>query len=307
MAEFIQTSDNEPNQIVLPFGKGTVNPSSNSASTVLSFSSSTIVSSSSTTTTIGDSVTFDIFETNDGNVPLTFPTVTSDSPLCNPIFVNGDKNNDGILDPYEQWYFTCDVKSTIAGIFEIVLTGFGIAPDGTLVTWPEDPDERIIGTVEVIRDLDSPRMLKQTAVDELSTITINERDGQNKISNAKKAILQSLNDRFWHDDYTLTEHGENVFDYEKKAVRELFKVKSVDVSDIIEILVDVDKTLAQLVIDSVPVDKSDKIVDRLIEKANREMEKAQEHLDDGEPDDAIYHYKKAWMYAQKALDLVMDY
>ena len=144
------------NDDVLPFSSGTVISSSSSTSTVLSFSSATVVSTSSTTTTSGTPVTFDFYEANDGIVPLTSPSVSSSSSLCNPVFVSGDSNNNGVLDPSEQWHFTCDVVSNTPSIFDIILTGFGIDPDGNIITWPGDPEERIIATIEIINpDLSS--------------------------------------------------------------------------------------------------------------------------------------------------------
>lgn len=302
MIEFVQSSETTYNyNPVLPFGGATVFASSNSDSTVLSFSNSATVSSFSATTTIGNSITLDIFETNDGTNPLTDPIVTSDNALCNPVYVDGDVNNDGILDPGEQWHYTCDVVSAVTGIFGIILTGFGTAPDNTVITWPGDPEERIVGTVEVILGKDAPKILKQNTRDELSALVVTDKRDQKRIDRADKAIGQSLDDRLWQDDYTLTKHGKKVFDKEKKAVRQLIKVKSVDVSDIITALVTVDKSLAQYAIDSIPTDTGDKKIDKKLAKANKEMKKGQEHIEEDEPDKAINHYKKAWKYAQNAL------
>jgi len=135
---------------ILSFGSATVVSTSSTTSTILSFSSATVVSTSSTTTTSGTPVTFDFYETNDGDVALTSPSVSSSSPLCNPTFVSGDSNSNDILDPSEQWHFTCDVVSNTPSIFDIILTGFGIDPDGNIITWPGDPEERIIATLEII-------------------------------------------------------------------------------------------------------------------------------------------------------------
>ena len=156
-AEIVQPHEgNSKTNLVRSFSSANVDSSSDSdstilsfGSTILSFSSSTWVNSITKTTTTNTAVTLDFFETNDGTVPLTSPMVISDNSLCNPVFVEGDKNNDDILDPSEQWHYTCKVISSDSGIFEIVLTGFGTAPDGTVITWPEDPEERIIGTINV--------------------------------------------------------------------------------------------------------------------------------------------------------------
>ena len=286
---------------VLPFGFTTAFASSDSESTVLSFSSSTIVSSSSTTTTTSNAITLDIFETNDGAVPLTDPIVTSDSPFCDPEFVGGDVNNNGILDPDEQWHYTCNVVSENTGIFEIILTGFGTAPDNTIITWPGDPDERITATVVVVLDADNPRDMKQNVKDQLSTLEVNDRQDQKRINRADKVIGKSLEDRFWQDDFTLTKFGKKVFDEDKKAVKTLSKITSADASVIIKMLVDTDQTLAQIAIDSIPTDTGNNKVDRALANANKEMKKAIQKLETEKPEKAINHFKKAWMHAQKAM------
>ncbi len=76
---------------------------------------------------------------------------------------------------------------------------------------------------------------------------------------------------------------------------------------------DADEVLALLAIDEAvaaaeaagcPVGSSDgecKKFLKEIDKAEKEMSKAQENLQKGKPDKAIEHYKKAWEKAQKVL------
>jgi len=146
-----------------------------------------------------------------------------------------------------------------------------------------------------------PRILKQNAQDELNALDVTDKKDQKRINKADKAIGKSLQDKFWIDDSTLTKKGKKVFDHEKKAVKELLKVKSVDVSSIIEKLVDADKTLAQTAIDLVPTDTGINKVDKELVKANKEMTKAQNALDNDKPKKAIEKFKKAWNHAQKAI------
>src|SRR5262245_19052986 len=63
-------------------------------------------SASPTEIITGGSVTYTYKEKNDGNVVLTDPFVTDDK--CSPVtYVSGDTNNNGDLDPAEEWTFTC--------------------------------------------------------------------------------------------------------------------------------------------------------------------------------------------------------
>ena len=177
-------------------------------------------------------------------------------------------------------------------------------------------DERIrkvlgMGTFEILSidnqspnyEEPSPKTLKQNALDELSKLNI---DDKKRIEKAEKSIEKSLKDNLWQDDFTLTKDGKKVFDYEKKAIKDLSKIKSIDVSNIIELLVDADSILAQIAIDSVPTDSEDDKVNMELDKANKEMEKAEAQLDKGKPDKAINHFKKAWEHSQHAMKHLME-
>jgi hypothetical protein len=149
--------EDENTNDVVEFRQATVLSTSSTTSTVLSFSSSSVVSSSSTTTTQNKAITFDIFETNDGIIPLENPFVTSNDPQCDPVtLVGGDVNNNGILDPGETWHYTCNFTAAEVGIFNLIFTGFGtdVADNNKVITYPDDPDERITSSVEVVLDSD---------------------------------------------------------------------------------------------------------------------------------------------------------
>jgi len=99
-----------------------------------------------------------------------------------------------------------------------------------------------------------------------------------------------------------------VFDEEKKAVKGLLKIiKKGDsgiegeIMFVIDILVDIDRMLAQDAITKAESFPGDKKVDKEIAKAEKEMGKAQKELDKGKPDKAIDKFKKAWEHAQKAI------
>jgi len=46
-----------------------------------------------------------------------------------------------------------------------------------------------------------------------------------------------------------------------------------------------------------------KIIDKEIAKAEKELEKARRYLEEDRPDSAINHFKLAWVCAQKALKI----
>jgi hypothetical protein len=107
----------------------------------------------------GTEVTFTFEETNDGQVPLTSPSVETDLAGCTLAFVSGDDNTNAILDPGETWVFECTV--TLEETTTVVATAHGIDPTGLDVTFCETPgtapegvfcdqDERAEVTVEVL-------------------------------------------------------------------------------------------------------------------------------------------------------------
>ncbi len=85
-----------------------------------------------------------------------------------------------------------------------------------------------------------------------------------------------------------------------KAVKELLKAEKegADVANLIDILVESSRVEAQDAID-IAIAAGGKPKD--IEKAERELVKAQKELDKGKPDKAIDHYGHAWDKAQKAV------
>jgi uncharacterized repeat protein (TIGR01451 family) len=93
---------------------------------------------SPTSVVVGGTVTFTYTDTNDGNVPLSNPSVTDNQ--CSPVtFVSGDANNNGILDIGEAWTFTCQKTFTASGTFTNVAVGHGFF-NGQDVTFCADPN-----------------------------------------------------------------------------------------------------------------------------------------------------------------------
>jgi len=145
----------------------------------------------------------------------------------------------------------------------------------------------------------------QDTIDEPSS----DKNTIKKLEKAKERIQKSLDPKLWEDDDTLTsKHGNKVFNEEKKAVKSLMKILKkgdsgidTEISDVIALLVDVDRMLARDAITEAESFAGDKKVDKEIKKANKEMDKAQKQLDKNKPDKAIDKFKKAWKHAQKAI------
>ena len=143
----------------------------------------------------------------------------------------------------------------------------------------------------------APKIIKLNALSELQSLEIENKKDQKRITKAENQLEKSLKDKFWEDDSSLTFLGKKVFTHEKKAIKELSKVKSVDVSHVASSLVNADMILAQLAIDQIPSDSNDKKIIKKLNKALKEMNKAQQDFDKNKLDKAVDHYKKAWKIA----------
>ena len=95
-----------------------------------------------------------------------------------------------------------------------------------------------------------------------------------------------------------------VFDELKSAVKALLRAEKagVDVADIIESVAEAARILAQEAVDEAQEFAGDPAVDKLIARALERMDKAEDHRDADRPDKAIKEYKKAWKFAQKAIE-----
>jgi len=151
---------------------------------------------------------------------------------------------------------------------------------------------------------------KLSVIDTLESLETGDKKSDKKIDKVIKHIDKSTNDKFWEDDGESLEDkkSKKVFDEEKKAVKGLMKILKKgdsgidsDISAVIDLLVEIDRQLAQNAIDDAKTFAGDKKVDKEIEKAEKEMGKAQKELDKEKFDKAIEKYKKAWEHAQKAL------
>jgi hypothetical protein len=158
-----------------------------------------------------------------------------------------------------------------------------------------------------------PQLLKQDAISKLQAVEPGKNAAQHLINNSIRSINKSLSDRLWIDDSHLSMMaGALVFDMEKVAVLNLETAKRIDpmiedgVGEVIDKLTKADKLLSITAIDdakSIEVENpwAKRIVDWQVAKAEEELDKAYEYLDNDMPDKAITHFKLAWIHAQVAI------
>jgi len=77
----------------------------------------------------GDPVTWTYYVKNTGNVDLTDIVVTDDQPGVTPVYVSGDDNLDGILNPGETWVYEA-IGAAVAGQYANIGTATGTPPVG---------------------------------------------------------------------------------------------------------------------------------------------------------------------------------
>ena len=162
-----------------------------------------------------------------------------------------------------------------------------------------DHDPVIVGLELTV----TPMQAKAHAIGTLfALLPTGDKGDDKRIEKAIDSIEDSLDPAYWVDGTHLTDRGNKVFDEEKKAVKDLMRVHGpaeTDAQAIIDVLVDADQTLAAVAIADAVAAGGDA---RYIEKAEQQMAAALDDLAWDKPDKAIDHYKKAWRYAQKALD-----
>lgn len=121
-----------------------------------------------------------------------------------------------------------------------------------------------------------------------------------RIEKALEHLSKSLVPELWLDDATLSAEGKRVFQEEEKAVHELEKIEHTlpAAADAIADLLEADRQLAEDALDAALAAGGDP---REIEKAQRELVRLQQDLDDGAAAKAVHHYRKAWEKAQQAV------
>ena len=160
-----------------------------------------------------------------------------------------------------------------------------------------------------------PELLKEDAISKLGGIKPSRNAAQHLINNSIRSINKSLSDELWADGSHLNSTmmaGALVFDMEKAAVLNLKAAERIDptiedeVGEVIAKLTKADKILSITAIDdakSLEVENpwAKRIVDWQIAKAEEELDKAYEYLDNDVAGEAIIHFKLAWIHAQVAI------
>ena len=82
---------------------------------------------------VGSTVPWTYLATNTGNVPLTGVTVSDNQPGVGPVYLLGDANGNGLLDPGETWVYTATGLAT-AGQYTNTGSAFGWDITGITLT-----------------------------------------------------------------------------------------------------------------------------------------------------------------------------
>ncbi len=148
--------------------------------------------------------------------------------------------------------------------------------------------------------LDTPRYLKESTRSALAAaVPSGDRKADQFIRKAIDRIDQSLTSPWWLDDITLDpKHGKRVFDRERQAVVALAKVDLAVASEAIDDLVEADRRLATVQIQTAIDAGGDP---KTIAKAQQSLADAADYASAGRFDKAVLEYKQAWTNAIKAL------
>ena len=213
------------------------------------------------------------------------------------VILNDRKNQ---LDNIEQVY----ISDPTPGIYTIEIDHDGMLDnDGVLTDGTQLFSMIISGNT-------TPRKDKKRVQSDLQSFYPTPDNKINKrLENAIDYISSSLNNDYWQDGFYLTDEGKNVFEEERKAINELENIVKDKKTDFLKneslaaiiTLTEIDKLLAQLMIDKAIANSGD---NKIIERALKEMEKAQAKYDDGKYSIAVGKYKTAWNHASNALKKV---
>ena len=185
----------------------------------------------------------------------------------------------------------------------------------TIVTWTATDASGNSSQAQQTVTVLGPRDIKQEVSQRLSE----HEDESHRFTDAIREIEKSLQPELWIDGIHLDpEHGHQIFSHERHAVKDLLVLLKDDDDDevtldglararkAIDDLVAVDRLLAATLLNensglvAADPNKQDH-VDEELAKAAKEMDKGDAAQAAGEPDEAIYHYRKAWEHVNHAV------
>jgi hypothetical protein len=144
---------------------------------------------------------------------------------------------------------------------------------------------------------------------DLKDTTDNKTD--KKINKVIQKIDKAMDSKYWDEfgNELTSDKGKKVFDENQKAVKDLLKISKKsnfiypEITSAVDMLVGLSEQLATDAFNDAQSFAGDKKIDKQIRESNKNLNKAQEKLDDGKPKEAIDRYEKAWKHAQKAMEL----
>ena len=130
---------------------------------------------------------------------------------------------------------------------------------------------------------------------------------QRRLGMAIRSLNKSLQPEFWIDSLHLSEHGEEAFKKERKAVKELQNtmkskkslLSDAQLEDFINRILDVDRNLALIAIEDAEEAEGE---EKFIKKANYQIELGDAAESEGRFRGAVNHYLQAWEFAVKAVE-----
>lgn len=262
----------------------------------------------------------DSFDFSAANVPPDMGPITGAPvgpiPVGTTVTLAAAFTDPGTADTHEATWSWGDGSGPVTSpaSSSILYDTAGVYSANVTVTVTDDDGGSDTETLELLAVVGDLEERKRAVLDDLFALdaTGKSKKDDKKLEKAVEHLTKSLNPDYWVDGDTLVaKDGKKVFSEESKAVKDLEKIKSTDVSEAIASLVAIDKQLALGAIEdawdayyavcSDPTTKECEKAAKELDKAAKELDKAQKELDKGHFAHAIGKYKKAWEKADKAL------
>ena len=135
----------------------------------------------------------------------------------------------------------------------------------------------------------------------LNDLRVLTLEGKNtkELEKAISSLEAALDPANWENGNLILSEGKKAFKEIKDAVKHLLKIKSIDVSSEINVILDIALYLAKTSLEEA---KAADCSAKEIKKAEKELEKAEKNITKGKIDHAIHHLSKTWEKSQKALN-----